>query len=438
MRNLKKKGFTIVELVIVIAVIAVLAAVLIPTFVNLTKKANQSADIQAVRQINTLLSTYEVEGKPKNVYEVITLLSQDNIDLDDYKPLSSGHFFYWVSSKNRIVLADESNNVVYPTNEGITYVSGDWYALYGEVPMNEDFKPADGYNSVEVSNAADFVGLINNINNGRVTGLKEIKLTKSIDLMGSSINYSEVTGTVKLYADPADNVVISGIRADINSVVHDNPAHPGEKKGYGYGLFGYIGDNAKVTIENITLKGIVVGNSDGSKAGHFGIIAGLMHHNSSLTVTNVKLIDCTVYGADKAGAVAGYMRTGSKLTIDGLTTENVTVLAGALAAKVVGAIEVNSNSKFTVANSDFSGVTTGLNPDQFYVTGWGEGKDPTIYPLSNSKEVVYDNGLKSGVIKFGDKWYSVYTDGYYYKNTGHQTVDEVVVAYYHPYKDNIN
>ena len=43
MRNLKKKGFTIVELVIVIAVIAVLAAVLIPTFVNLTKKANQSA-----------------------------------------------------------------------------------------------------------------------------------------------------------------------------------------------------------------------------------------------------------------------------------------------------------------------------------------------------------------------------------------------------------
>ena len=34
MKNLKKKGFTIVELVIVIAVIAVLAAVLIPTFVT--------------------------------------------------------------------------------------------------------------------------------------------------------------------------------------------------------------------------------------------------------------------------------------------------------------------------------------------------------------------------------------------------------------------
>ena len=47
MKNLKnKKGFTIVELVIVIAVIAILAAVLIPTFSNVIQKANDSADLQ--------------------------------------------------------------------------------------------------------------------------------------------------------------------------------------------------------------------------------------------------------------------------------------------------------------------------------------------------------------------------------------------------------
>ena len=38
-----KKGFTIVELVIVIAVIAILAAVLIPTFSGLVEKANKNA-----------------------------------------------------------------------------------------------------------------------------------------------------------------------------------------------------------------------------------------------------------------------------------------------------------------------------------------------------------------------------------------------------------
>ena len=40
----KKKGFTIVELVIVIVVIAILAAVLIPTFTGLLQKAKLSAD----------------------------------------------------------------------------------------------------------------------------------------------------------------------------------------------------------------------------------------------------------------------------------------------------------------------------------------------------------------------------------------------------------
>ena len=47
MKNLKnKKGFTIVELVIVIAVIAILAAVLIPTFSGVIEKANESKAMQ--------------------------------------------------------------------------------------------------------------------------------------------------------------------------------------------------------------------------------------------------------------------------------------------------------------------------------------------------------------------------------------------------------
>lgn len=44
--NNMKKGFTIVELVIVIAVIGILAAVLIPTFSNVISSANEAADLQ--------------------------------------------------------------------------------------------------------------------------------------------------------------------------------------------------------------------------------------------------------------------------------------------------------------------------------------------------------------------------------------------------------
>ncbi len=50
MKNLKnKKGFTIVELVIVIAVIAILAAVLIPTFGSVIDNAKESAAMQDAR-----------------------------------------------------------------------------------------------------------------------------------------------------------------------------------------------------------------------------------------------------------------------------------------------------------------------------------------------------------------------------------------------------
>ena len=48
-----RKGFTITELVIVIAVIAILAAVLIPTFSSIIGKANNSAALQEARSYYT-------------------------------------------------------------------------------------------------------------------------------------------------------------------------------------------------------------------------------------------------------------------------------------------------------------------------------------------------------------------------------------------------
>ena len=48
MKKFNKKGFTIVELVIVIAVIAILAAVMIPTFSGIVEKAKNSAALQEV------------------------------------------------------------------------------------------------------------------------------------------------------------------------------------------------------------------------------------------------------------------------------------------------------------------------------------------------------------------------------------------------------
>ena len=63
------KGFTIVELVIVIAVIAILAAVLIPTFGSVIEKANQSSALQTAKGALTNL-TAELAGGSSYASEV--------------------------------------------------------------------------------------------------------------------------------------------------------------------------------------------------------------------------------------------------------------------------------------------------------------------------------------------------------------------------------
>lgn len=58
-----KKGFTIVELVVVIAVIAILAAVLIPTFVGLIQKANESTAFMDANNLVTTLIPELLDGE---------------------------------------------------------------------------------------------------------------------------------------------------------------------------------------------------------------------------------------------------------------------------------------------------------------------------------------------------------------------------------------
>ena len=68
-----KKGFTIIELVIVIAVIGILAAVLIPTFSGVIEKANESAAMQAARnEYELFLAEHAAEMNGTENYTIVT------------------------------------------------------------------------------------------------------------------------------------------------------------------------------------------------------------------------------------------------------------------------------------------------------------------------------------------------------------------------------
>lgn len=109
----KKKGFTIVELVVVIAVIAVLAAVLIPTFSNIVKKAQKSSDTQLVRNLNTALALDDKEHK--TMQSALDAAKEGGFDVGKINSKISENEILW-DSKNDVFCYLNDDRVEYVPN----------------------------------------------------------------------------------------------------------------------------------------------------------------------------------------------------------------------------------------------------------------------------------------------------------------------------------
>ena len=111
-----KKAFTVVELVIVIAIIAILAAVLIPTFASLIKKANVSKDEQLIRNLNTALATSRAERNNKphaNMTEALEAAEKFGYEVDKINASATDNEILW----------DQKNDVFcYLNGEKVEYI----------------------------------------------------------------------------------------------------------------------------------------------------------------------------------------------------------------------------------------------------------------------------------------------------------------------------
>ena len=113
MKRNNKKGFTIVELTIVIAVIAILAAVLIPTFSSVVDKANQSADVQLVRQANVVLQAATADGSSLTKAKAEEELKNNSITLGEAS--RTGNVFYYLEDEGRFVIFNTvQGSISYP------------------------------------------------------------------------------------------------------------------------------------------------------------------------------------------------------------------------------------------------------------------------------------------------------------------------------------
>ncbi|MBQ2865671.1 MAG: type II secretion system protein [Clostridia bacterium] len=158
-----KKGFTIVELVIVIAVIAILAAVLIPTFSNLVKKANIASDTSLAKNINTALTSYDATNGVEEFSDVIAAAKEAGYIISNLNPTTEGCYFVWESSTNQILLVDSTDGykVIYANNEKYATAGNTWYFAVRTQAEADAIKAAAGMADVNAKLAISKTSTLN-------------------------------------------------------------------------------------------------------------------------------------------------------------------------------------------------------------------------------------------------------------------------------------
>ncbi len=330
MKTQTKKGFTIVELVIVIAIIAILAAVLIPTFSNLIRRANESADIQAVRQMNTYLAINEItEGK--TIIDVYTAFENGGMTAKNYKPMVSGRYYFWDMAANRIIYAEYNTtskkyDVIFP--EDYTK-QGQWFSLTDDIEKESYGTPTvdDGTATINISTGGQLAKLVSdlkditegrtgvlegcNFESGITSGIKQLKgnivinLTNDIDLGGASFNINLKDANFTLNGN---GYTLSGI-CNATGFAESSNNSAGITSEYGAAIVGYA-TNSNITFENVKIKDSYFG-SEKVKASAVFVGQAVIENSTTqstgtVTFKNTTVENCTVKGKKGVAIYVGH------------------------------------------------------------------------------------------------------------------------------------
>lgn len=173
--KIKKKGFTLIELVIVIAVIAILAAILIPTFGKIIDSAKFSADTSSARSMSMLTKDAAINGA---TYEEQALDTNGNPKVVDGKPVMITYKYNMNEVPQVVKFLKQNGYDLVPTSKNTSY----WYnRSTGDVQIAKD---TDAF-SEENTNAA-LKPVAKNIS---LSADSDISL--SADLQGNSTTFTQ-------------------------------------------------------------------------------------------------------------------------------------------------------------------------------------------------------------------------------------------------------
>jgi len=382
MKRQNKKGFTIIELVIVIAVIAILASVLIPVFSNIVDKANVSKDTQLVRNLNTALKTdseehetmYDaLQAAEEYGYNVakINASATDNEILWDSKNdcfvyLNGGKIEYIPNSKTHDNVADHEYWVISKTvsEKYSTYYTGsanidsDTQTSICVATNNTnlviDAPNADVYHYGDVADLTIEAVAANSYHEfGRVTGLATVKAGHVVVENGGSMGTVVVTSTSVSLA--GDFGMIMGTNEVIAALGTVN------------GQTVTVADNA---VENVSTAVAIV---DGVFYDDFADALAAANGKEAVLVRDVK------YAANKVFTIS----KNTTVTID-LNGHAIMATAGEGKASNV----ITNNGNLTIKDSVGGGkiTTNALNPDMQAIPGFASNT------ISNYGTLVLESG----------------------------------------------
>lgn len=277
-----RKGFTLVELLVVIAMLAILATVTVIGLTGCIEEAQLSVDQQGVEQMNTALEAASVTGAPKNFKEFDEILTGAGFNTDEgIRSLVDGYAIYWYKTHNVVILAKKDGTIVAPTQDAEMVAD-----------FEKDYESLNNLYDLAMCGSKFYVGdtpyasLQEALNKGgRIDLASDIVIDTKVDVLKDvelNLNGYSITSTIA--QGRAFNV-----GADVTFTIN---AEDSEVKFSGYGLIKMDGQLGKVITANVTING---GNFEGTM-NNGAFIKAVSNVNATVILNNVTYKDNTNLG----------------------------------------------------------------------------------------------------------------------------------------------
>lgn len=395
MKRNTEKGFTVVELVIVVAVIAILAAVLVPTFSKVVRNAKVSKDVSLFKNVNIALAAQEAtDGKPKRASDAIGKIFNDGFVLNRLIPAAEGCYVVYDLTNNRFALLDSEFDIVYSETE----ISNNLYLLTGDQNTIDKAKLNETYS---------FKYLI--------TTNENLTLDNSFDarLIGDCNVTLKTDNTECFIFTDGGNIVVNAPQATITHVGNADTVTVDKVSGNSYHVQGTVNElilrSGRVVVEGDSVVDVIVIPEDADDYSIFVESADEKTNQGEVGRVIVNAATQEVVVKDKnSGVVVGVYYPTLPL---GDTDKDVVFVYKSEDIKGDGVYKLMNDIEGSLAVSADETVVIDLNGKNFKTTG----------TIVNNGTATIKNGTITRVTDYGDEQYCV-------ENRGNLTLSDLTVV----------